>query len=392
MGQSIKVSAARITSIDLLRGIVMIVMALDHVRDYFHADSLRFDPEDLSQTTPILFFTRWITHFCAPVFVFLAGTSTFLSAQRKTKREISFFLLTRGLWLIFLEVTIVNFGWSFNIKLPFIGLQVIWALGISMIVLAGLVHLSRSVILLIGLLIVAGHNMLDHIHFDSFLWSVLHEPKLFQISEEKIIRVTYPVLPWIGIMALGYCFGSLYKKEFSPAERQKWLLILGTTAIFLFPLLRFMNMYGDPQPWSQQSSTVFTLLSFLNTTKYPPSLLFTLMTLGPALFALTLLERISNWMAKPVINIGRVPFFYYILHIYLIHLAAMFAAEISGFVWSDMILQKRTWLDAQLKGYGFSLGVTYLVWIGIVLLLYPLCKWYDRYKTANKQKWWLSYL
>ena len=234
--------------------------------------------------------------------------------------------------------------------------------------------------------------MLDHIHFDSFLWSVLHEPKLFQISEERIIRVTYPVLPWIGIMALGYCFGSLYKKEFSPAERQKWLLILGTTAIFLFPLLRFMNMYGDPQPLSQQSSTVFTLLSFLNTTKYPPSLLFTLMTLGPALFALSLLERISNWMAKPVISIGRVPFFYYILHIYLIHLAAMFAAEISGFVWSDMILQKRTWLDAQLKGYGFSLGVTYLVWIGIVLLLYPLCKWYDRYKTANKQKWWLSYL
>ena len=214
MGQSIKVSAERITSIDLLRGIVMIVMALDHVRDYFHADSLRFDPEDLSQTTPILFFTRWITHFCAPVFVFLAGTSTFLSAQRKTKREISFFLLTRGLWLIFLEVTIVNFGWSFNIKLPFIGLQVIWALGISMIVLAGLVHLSRSVILLIGLLIVAGHNMLDRIHLDSFLWSVLHEPKLFQISEERIIRVTYPVLPWIGIMALGYCFGSCTKKSF----------------------------------------------------------------------------------------------------------------------------------------------------------------------------------
>jgi uncharacterized membrane protein len=189
------VKNSRITSIDLLRGIVMIIMALDHTRDYFHADSLRFDPEDLSQTTPMMFFTRWITHFCSSVFVFLAGTSTFLSGQRKTKKEISFFLLTRGLWLLLLEVTVVNFGWSFNIKLPFIGLQVIWALGISMIVLAGLIHLSRTVILLIGLLIVAGHNLLDNIHFDSFLWAAVHEPKLFQISGARIIRVTYPVMP-----------------------------------------------------------------------------------------------------------------------------------------------------------------------------------------------------
>ncbi len=382
----------RITSIDLLRGIVMIIMALDHTRDYFHADSLRFDPEDLSQTTPMMFFTRWITHFCAPVFVFLAGTSTFLSGQRKTKKEISFFLLKRGLWLLLLEVTVVNFGWSFNIKLPFIGLQVIWALGISMIVLAGLIHLSRTVIFLIGLLIVAGHNLLDSIHFNNFLWAAVHEPKLIQISGARIIRVTYPVLPWIGIMAMGYCFGSLYKSEIAPVVRKKWLLIIGSLMVFAFVLFRFMNIYGDPQPWSHQTSAGFTVMSFLNTTKYPPSLLYTLMTLGPALILLAFTEKTSGKVAKPIIIIGRVPFFYYILHIYLIHFAAMFAAEFSGYDWSDMILRRRTWLDPQLKDYGFSLGFTYLVWMGIVLLLYPLCRWYDKYKTAHKEKWLLSYL
>jgi uncharacterized membrane protein len=382
----------RITSIDLLRGIVMIIMALDHTRDYFHADSLRFEPTDLEQTNVILFFTRWITHFCAPVFVFLAGTSSFLSSQRKTKKELTVFLLKRGLWLMLLEVTIINFGWSFNIKLPFIGLQVIWALGISMIALAALIHLPKKIILITGIIIVAGHNLLDSIHFNGFAWAALHEEKLFRVNSTHLIRVTYPVLPWIGVMALGYCFGSLYASNINAARRKQWLLVIGSSAIFAFILLRLINVYGDLHPWTEQKSIAFTFLSFLNTAKYPPSLLYILMTIGPALIFLAFAETISGKLAKAIIHIGRVPMFYYVLHIYLIHLIAMLAAQLSGYSWSDMILQRRTWVDPQLKGYGFSLGVTYLVWIGIVLLLYPLCKWYDKYKTAHKEKWWLSYL
>lgn len=382
----------RITSIDLLRGIVMIIMALDHVRDYFHSDVTVFQPEDLEQTNVLLFFTRWITHFCAPVFVFLAGTSAFLSGQRKTKNDLSLFLLKRGIWLLLVEVTLVNFAWSFNIKLPFIGLAVIWALGISMITLAALIHLPKRIIFLIGVIIVAGHNLLDRIHFDSVLWSVLHEPGIFRIDQTHLIRVAYPVLPWIGIMALGYCFGSLYTKNVDAAKRKKLLWQLGTIAIIAFIVIRFLNVYGDPALWSEQKSIVFTILSFFNTTKYPPSLLYTIMTLGPALIFLAIAEKASGKLAQPIIHIGRVPMFYYILHLYLIHIAAMFAAEFSGYDWSDMILQRRTWVDPQLNGYGFSLGVTYLVWIGIVLLLYPLCKWYDKYKTQHKEKWWLSYL
>ena len=388
----IQTTTARITSIDLLRGIVMIIMALDHTRDYFHADSLRFEPDDLSQTTPILFFTRWITHFCAPVFVFLAGTSAFLSGQRKTKKQLSKFLLTRGFWLIILEFTIVNFAWTFNIKLPFTTLGVIWALGISMIVLAVFIHLPLKSILALGLIIVFGHNLLDNIQFNSFFWSALHERRVFRIDDSHLIRTSYPILPWIGIMVLGYCFGRLYTKEFAAEKRKKWLLILGTVTIAMFIIVRAINFYGDPDPWSTQNISIFTFLSFLNTTKYPPSLLFTLMALGPAMIFLAFAEKPLNRFTQAITRIGRVPMFYYILHLYLIHLLAMLAAEFSGFNWSDMILQRRTSFDPQLKGYGFSLGVTYLVWIGIVLLLYPLCKWYDKYKTAHKEKWWLSYL
>lgn len=382
----------RIESIDLLRGVVMVIMVLDHVRDYFHADVTVFDPNDLAHTNTLLFFTRWITHFCAPVFVFLAGTSAFLSGQRKTKKELSLFLLKRGLWLVLVEVTIINFGWSFNIRQPFTGLQVIWALGISMICLAGLIFLQKRIILLLGMFIVAGHNLLDGVHYDRVIWSVLHEPKVYRLDETHLIRITYPVLPWIGIMALGYCFGSLYAKNTEATKRRKILWQLGLSAIILFLVVRFMNLYGDPVPRSQQKSPWFTFLSFLNTTKYPPSLLYTLMTLGPSFLFLALTEKTTGKLAKPVIRIGRVPMFFYILHIYFIHLAAMLAAELSGYDWSDMILQRRTWVDPQLKGYGFSLGVVYLVWIGIVLLLYPLCKWYDMYKINHKEKWWLSYL
>ena len=392
LANAVERTGSRVNSIDLLRGLVMIIMALDHTRDYFHGDSMFFNPTDLEKTNVVLFFTRWITHFCAPVFVFLAGTGAFLSGQRKTKNELSYFLLTRGLWMIFIEIFITGFGWGFNIQFPFTGLQVLWALGVSMIVLAGLIHLPFKAILAIGILIVLGHNVLDRFHSESFLWSALHETRIFRLNENHNFRIAYPVLPWIGIMALGYCFGTLYKKGVPHSLRKKWLLILGSSAILLFIILRLTNLYGDPSPWSQQGSETFTILSFLNTTKYPPSLLFTVMTLGPAMIFLAFTENVSRRLTMPVIHFGRVPMFFYIAHIYLIHLLAMLAAELSGFDWHDMIFQRRAPFEPQLKGYGFSLLTTYLVWIGIVLFLYPLCKWYDQYKTAHKDKWWLSYL
>lgn len=371
-------------------------MALDHVRDYFHADALIYDPTDLSQTSPVLFFTRWITHYCAPLFVFLAGTSAFLVGQRKTKKQLSIFLLTRGLWLMFLEITVVNFGWFFNPEFPSIFLVVIWTLGLSMVVLSGAIHLPQKLIFGLGLLIVAAHNLLDNVHvpgtdWKAFLWAELHEPRRFAVGERSV-GTGYPVLPWIGVMLLGYCFGNLFTEKFPPSRRKKWLLGLGAATIAAFVLIRLTNFYGDPNPWVIQNSFTYSILSFLNTTKYPPSLLYILMTLGPAFIFLAYTERASNSLSRAVIHIGRVPMFYYLIHIYLIHLLAMGAAELSGLNWDVFILQKWPWLEPQLKGYGFSLGVTYLVWIGVVLLLYPLCKWYDGYKQRNKDKKWLSYL
>ena len=374
----------------------MIIMALDHVRDYFHADALIYDPTDLSQTSPILFFTRWITHYCAPLFVFLAGTSAFLVGQRKTKKQLSIFLLTRGLWLMFLEITVVNFGWLFNPEFPSIFLVVIWTLGLSMVVLSAAIHLPQKLIPVLGILIVAGHNLLDNVHvpgtdLKAFLWAELHEQRRFFVGE-RIVATGYPVLPWIGVMLLGYYFGNLFTEKFPPSRRKKWLLGLGAGTIAAFILIRLTNFYGDPHPWVVQNSFTYSILSFLNTTKYPPSLLYILMTLGPAFIFLAYTERTSNSLSRAVIHIGRVPMFYYLIHIYLIHLLAMGAAEISGFNWDVFILKTWPWLEPQLKGYGFSLGVTYLVWIGVVLMLYPLCRWYDGYKQKNKDKKWLSYL
>jgi uncharacterized membrane protein len=374
-------------------------MALDHTRDYFHSDAMIFAPLDLTQTNVPLFFTRWITHFCAPAFMFLAGTSAFLVGLRKTKKRLSFFLLTRGLWLIFLELTFVNFGWTFNIHFPFFVLGVIWALGVSMIVLSILHYLPYKLILGIGILLVAGHNLLDSIHvpgnsFNSFLWSVFHDPTFANESNQLIINdrvviVDYPVLPWIGVVALGYCFGNLYQSDREVSKRIKKLLILGSVAILLFILLRFVNVYGDPRPWVTQKSTVFTILSWLRVTKYPPSLQFILLTVGTGIFFLAVAEKYLNIFGKAIIHIGRVPMFFYLAHIYLIHTLALFAAKFSGYNWNDMISQKP--LIPVIKGYGFSLAIVYLIWLIVILLLYPLCKWYDNYKSRNR-KWWLSYL
>jgi uncharacterized membrane protein len=388
-------NSKRIESIDLLRGIVIVVMAIDHVRGYFHGDSLKFSPTDLSQTNAAIFFTRWITHFCAPAFVFLAGTAAFMMSQRKTKAELSRFLLTRGLWLMFLEVTLINYGWFFNPTFSFIPLQVIWALGLCMVVLSVCINLPLKFIVVLGIAILFGHNLLDGIQpegegIGAIIWSELHVPKIFDLGFVKI-RTNYPVLPWIGIMLLGYSTGHLYSANVDATQRRKRLLILGCSAIILFILLRALNIYGDRAPRVAQDTAMFSLMSFLNTTKYPPSLLYSLMTLGPALVFLALMERPLGKWAQPLLHIGRVPMFFYILHIFLIHIFCLLAMVFTGRDWHDAIITNG-FKDFHPVGYGFSLAFTYLVWIVVILILYPFCKWYDGYKSSHKQIWWLSYL
>ena len=387
----------RVASIDLLRGAIMIIMALDHVRDYFHYSSFQFDPLDLDRTSAPIFFTRWITHYCAPIFMLLSGTSAFLVGQRKSKKELARFLFTRGLWLVFLELIVVNFGWNFDIQFHSILFITIWALGISMIAMAALIYLPFKIILAIGIILVAGHNLLDGVHVDgenagAFGWALLHEPNIFKWHGE-IILVGYPLIPWIGTMALGYCLGSLYVSSFDAAKRKKLLLQLGFAVIGLFITIRFFTMYGDPQHWAHQRSAFFTFLSFINTTKYPPSLLYLLMTIGPALIFLAFTENVKSSVSKIISVYGRVPMFYYLIHIYLIHLLAMVSSEIfTTYDWRRWIFHEPLWFIQSFKGYGYPLVIVYLVWIIVVVALYPLCKRYDTYKQANKDKWWLSYL
>lgn len=383
----------RIQSIDLLRGLVMVIMALDHVRDYFHWSAQMYAPLDLSQTTPAIFLTRWVTHFCAPVFMFLAGTSAYFVGQRKSKKQLSFFLLTRGLWLMFLDLTVIGLGWTFNIHFPAFFFDTLWALGVSMAVLSALIYLPYRIIITLGILIVAGHNLLDNIHvpgtdLKAFLWDELHDQAgPFNFYGHNVFTA-YPVLSWIGIITLGYCFGALYKKDFGAGRRKKWLLLIGSGAIILFIIIRAINIYGDPQPWSSQKTGLFTFLSFMKVTKYPPSLLYTLITLGPAIIFLAFAEQPLNRFTKFISVYGRVPMLYYLVHIYLIHILAMLAVQLTGFGWKAMV----TDFFPAVKGYGFPLVVVYFIWIAIVLVLYPLCKWYDKYKTTHKEKWWLSYL
>lgn len=356
-----------------------------------------FDPLDLEKTTPALFFTRWITHFCAPVFIFLAGTSAFLTGQKKSKKELSTFLLKRGAWLILLELTLINFLWNFDIAFHNIYFIVIWTLGISMVFLAAFIHLPKYLIVLIGFILIGAHNLLDNVHVEgntikAFGWALLHDQMFFSWQGKNIL-VGYPILPWIGVMALGYAFGSLFTSAYSVQERKKWLLIIGGSAIALFIIIRFINVYGDPVPWSVQSSPLYTFLSFIKVNKYPPSLLYILLTLGPSILFLAFTENLRNNVSKIISVYGRVPMFYYLLHILLVHLLAMLAAGLfTEYGWTVWILEQPLWFAEKLKGYGFSLEIVYLVWAIVVVSLYPLCKWYDQYKINHKQKWWLSYL
>ena len=392
-----KTKSRRIESIDLLRGIVMIIMALDHVRDYFHNRAFLYNPEDLNHTNIILFFTRWITHFCAPIFVFLAGISAYLYGTHKTKKELSLFLFTRGLWLVFAEFFILSLFRTFNPSYRFFNLQVIWVIGVSMIVLSAMIYMKRTLLLVTGILLIASHNLLDNVHvtgnnIPAFLWALLHETGFFTFGHFTF-HVHYPAIPWLGIMAVGYCCGSLFKREYDPEKRRTILLSLGLIGTALFLLLRCNNSYGDMSDWSAQTSFAFTILSFLNVSKYPPSLQYILMTLAPALIFLGLTGNPLNTFTKKITVFGRVPMFYYLLHILMIHLLASIAAVASGYKWSDMVLTTMINRSPALKGYGFNLLIVYLVWVALIFILYPICKWFDNYKSTHRShQRWLSYL
>lgn len=387
----------RIQSIDVLRGLVMVIMALDHVRDYFYYGSFFVDPTDLDTTTPMLFFTRFITHYCAPVFVFLAGTSAFLYGSKKSKPQLFKFLFTRGLWLIFLEIVVNNFIWTFDVTYSSPYFQVIWVIGLSMVFLSFLIYLPKKIILLIGLVLVSMHNLLDGItvegtNFSSIIWYILHQDKFIVLGSNSMVVLHYPAIPWIGLIALGYCFGEFYKRGFDISIRKKWLLRLGFGSVVLFFILRGINVYGDLVPWTVQDTTTKTIMSFFKVTKYPPSLVFILITIGPALLFLYFIENIQNKITNFFLVFGRVPLFYYFLHVLVIHVFAIIGILIFGGDWHNMILTADVFMNAKLIDYGYSLWVVYLVWIAIICLLYPFCKKYMAYKANNKDKWWLSYL
>jgi uncharacterized membrane protein len=388
----------RLLSLDVMRGLVMVIMALDHVRDYFHADAFLFEPTDLDQASAATFLTRWITHFCAPAFVWLAGSSAYLYGKKHGKEALSRFLWTRGLWLIFLELTVLNFAWYFQFALHDVLLIVIWVLGLSMICLAGLSRLPMRWIWMMGLALVFGHNLLDAFQlqgnsWQTVLWAVVHQNGYFAYGEASIFAA-YPLLPWLGVMLLGFAMGSWFAPHFPADLRRRWLSNAGYLAVVLFVLLRLADVYGEPIPLMRYDQNIFSFLSLLNTTKYPPSLLYLLMTLGPIWLLLAALERLNGQerLAKALAVIGSVPLFYYVVHLYVIHLLAMLAAEFTGFGWQSMLLQGWVSYEPQLKGYGFSLGSTYLIWLGIVGLLYPMSLYWSRFKKRNAGKWWVGYV
>lgn len=387
-----KTTSKRILSLDLLKGLVMVIMALDHTRDYFHNAAFIFEPTDPLLTDLPIYLTRWISHFCAPAFSFLAGLSAFLVGKRKSHKELSSFLLKRGLWLVIIEITVVNFSWFFDIHFSSVMLLVIWSLGISMILLAGLIHLPSKLILIFSLIVIFGHNLMDGIEFEhSILWSLIHKEGGFTFANGMYMFIGYPILPWAGVMSLGYYFGSFYNREFQPKKRQDILKILGFAAIVLFIVVRMMNGYGNSSQWQNYDTTLQTLFSIFNPAKYPPSLSYLLMTLGPTFLFLSYAEKWKGKIVEFFSVFGRVPFFYYIIHLYVIHFFALLFAEITGYGWQKMILTDWVTETESLQGYGVDLGIVYLVWVGIIILLYPLCRRFGAYKMSHKEKWWLSY-
>ncbi|HYF31267.1 MAG TPA: heparan-alpha-glucosaminide N-acetyltransferase domain-containing protein [Chitinophagaceae bacterium] len=383
----------RIASIDIVRGLVMIIMALDHVRDLLHVSALTQSPTDLSTTTPALFFSRWITHLCAPTFVFLSGVSVYLASFAKDTAAQRRFLLTRGLWLIVLEFTLINFTLWFDVQFRILMLQVIAAIGVGFIVLSFLLKVSPKVIGILAAVILVSHNLLQFVPpSGSAALNVMRN--LFftpgpQVSGGFMFLVSYPLIPWIAIMLLGYSLGSLFRQQ--EGYRNKLLLGAGIGALMLFVVLRWTNVYGDPVPWSQQKDALFTVLSFVNVTKYPPSLLFTLLFIGITLLLLRFADKLPALVKRILSVYGSVPLFYYILHLLLIRLAVFIMVFAQGFKWNDLLFGPFQF-GRPAAGSGIGLGGVLLVWLAIVALLYPVCKWYSRYKQLHPGKLWLRYV
>lgn len=396
----------RIQSIDIVRGVVMVIMALDHVRDYLHITGMTDDPLNLQTTTPALYFTRWITHLCAPIFVFLSGTSIYLMNFRKTKKEISSFLIKRGLWLMAIEMILITMGWRFDPMYHAIIWQVIWVIGLSMFLMGLLIWLPYYAIMILGFVLMFGHNLLDypeaeHVGTFSFWWDMLHHGSFeaaHNIDSNHVIVTGYALIPWLSAMMLGYCFGKIYDPDVDSSVRKKLLLRLGFCMIILFAMVRLINVYGDPHPWtvinnplwSANKNRFYTFLSFMKVHKYPPSLLYFLVTLGIGIIALSLIEGIKNKVTDFFNVFGRVPFFYYILHLYLIHTICVIFFYASGHGSND-ITAPGQFFYFRPNDWGYSLWVVYAVWITVIAILYPLCKKYNQYKSTHKQ-WWLSYL
>jgi uncharacterized membrane protein len=392
--------APRIQSVDALRGAIMMLMAIDHIRDFVARSAQQFLPTDLTRTTPAIFFTRWITHFCAPVFLLTAGLGAYLWMTRghHSKRELSWLLITRGIWLVVLEVTllrVIMFSQLSYTTSPVL-LIIFWAIGLSMIALAALVYLPMRLLAGLSIAIIALHNLLAGIPAEAFgraawIWNILYQRGVIAI-DGVTFRPAYPVLPWIGVMAGGYCLGAIF--ECNAQRRRRFLFRLGLALTAAFVVVRFVDLYGDPAPWSHQASPVFTILSFLNVTKYPPSLDFLLMTLGPALIAMACLERFRFRSTNPLIVFGRVPFFYYVAHMFVAHAIAI-AMNYARYGEHSFL-----WIAPPSMGspnnlfpadYGFPLWTVYAVWIGVLALLYPACLWFARLKQ-RRHDWWLTYL
>jgi uncharacterized membrane protein len=385
----------RVRSVDALRGLVMIIMALDHTREFFHAAAMQFQPDDFTRTTAAIFFTRWITHICAPVFMFTAGIGAFFWLRRgRTIGQLSRFLWTRGLWLVLLELTVLRLAMNFGLFSGLILLSILWALGWSMVALGFLVCLPMRALAVLSIAVIALHNLADSVRAVQFgpvgwLWNVLHQQGIFPIDGAAAL-VAYPLVPWIFVMSAGFCFGNIFALD--PLQRRRLMTQIGMALTIAFVALRAINVYGDPRPWSQQPNGM-TALSFLNATKYPASLDFLLMTLGPALLLLAWFERVRLSTTNPLVVFGRVPLFYFLVHLFVIHgLTIPFAFFRYGE--AGFLLNPLPSMGGPVKfppDFGYSLGVVYAVWAGVVVLMYPLCLWFARLKE-RRSDWWLSYL
>ena len=386
----------RLTSVDALRGLVMIVMALDHTREFFHSGAMTFQPEDLTRTTAALFFTRWITHICAPVFMFTAGLGAFLWMHRgRTVRQLAHFLWKRGLWLVVLEFTAMRFALNFSMVNGIVLLSILWALGWSMVSLGFLVRVPVRALALIGIAVIALHNLADSVAASQFgaaawVWNILHQPGVFRVGG-AVVLAAYPLVPWIAVMAVGFCFGPIVTLD--PARRRAWMVRIGLGLTLAFLVIRGIDVYGDPNRWSGQVPGM-TLLAFLKCTKYPPSLDFLLMTLGPALLLMACLDRLTLTKTNPLLVFGRVPLFYFLVHLFVIHILTIPFALLrygqAGFLRNPSPSMGGP-ASLYPPDYGYPLWVVYAVWITVVSLLYPLCLWFARLKE-RRNDWWLSYL